>query len=547
MSIPEFVNRRTRPNIAIHGAASAEDARKVLQVLGYEVEEFTLADFQDADKLALVDSAVIFLDAANPPGPKKMEAFFESTLAGLMRHGCRVYLGASGADVQAVHLRPTMASVLRKMGLPSTGVPAKDLEDPLAAEQPVFQPCVRILADANDWTEIARLVTTNPADVGADSQTDVQAEQPDGTKVDLDEETKALVRRAFSDCSSVRMIKEVDGLSDVAVYRSYAELRKGALGPYPYLQFVKVGERSKIEKEFQRYRSTAMQYVPFHLGPRLRQDQCALGYRKGLIVGDYVTGAEKLRDCARDGRATHVIANLFNYTLRSWRVTAKPSENTLADAFEQKWKQGPSEWNWRDEIPKWRETEIRKLGAKKTLAELKALFVQVTQEKFLAGAVHGDLHATNVLARLTDGIVIDFEKVEMGMPIVFDPASLESGLFIDGFIGDPRPADAVLASILDMYNAECFAKDGDPCHPGDRSAWYFDCVRQIRLHARQMEQASYSYAAVLAFCFIRKACNTRNFSDEKGGGLSRETVRAMGYVIGERILEALASATKGKK
>ena len=54
------------------------------------------------------------------------------------------------------------------------------------------------------------------------------------------------------------------------------------------------------------------------------------------------------------------------------------------------------------------------------------------------GVVHGDLHALNVLVRGGDAIVIDFEKLEIQLPLLLDLASLEAGLFVDGFIGDRR-------------------------------------------------------------------------------------------------------------
>ena len=63
------------------------------------------------------------------------------------------------------------------------------------------------------------------------------------------------------------------------------------------------------------------------------------------------------------------------------------------------------------------------------------------------GAIHGDLHALNVLVRGGDAIVIDFEKVEMKAPLLLDFASLEAGLFVGGFIGDGRDGQELLQSI----------------------------------------------------------------------------------------------------
>ena len=81
----------------------------------------------------------------------------------------------------------------------------------------------------------------------------------------------------------------------------------------PYQYFVKIGDRNQISKEYLAYRDIALEHIPFHLGPSLRLDRCALGAQQGIIVSDYVSGSEKLRDCARDGRAVPVIANLFQH------------------------------------------------------------------------------------------------------------------------------------------------------------------------------------------------------------------------------------------
>lgn len=528
MSIEEFRNVRKRVTIAFIGRAPDDACGKYFEKLGFTVIELSEADLTP-NRLALVDSVVLFQDAAKPSA---IHHLLERVCRPLMEQGCRIYVGpADGKD--SAHFRKLVINAAFDLELPVVGVDHNNLrgESRGDEQQPVHQPCVHILTQSTDWNELARLITCNPAEVSASAVT-VEAVDYLGKPIDLDPETKTLVRRAFFDCAHVRLIREVDGLSQgINVYRAYAQLVSGAMGRYPYLHFAKVGKRSTIEKEFQRYRSTAMEYVPFHLGPRLRQDRCALGYSKGIIVGDYVTGAEKLRDCAKAGRAAHVIANLFNHTLRAWRVTAQESDVILADALGEYWR--------KDLIPEWREPEIRRLGGKRSLWELKQLFMRAARGKVLSGSVHGDLHATNVLARLSDGIVIDFEKVELNRPLLYDPASLEAGLFIDGFIGDPRSPEQVLDSIMPLYGRLCFTADDAVCHPGDRSAWFYDCAYQIRMHAKRMERMRYQYGATLALCFIQKSCNWRNFSDEAGPGLSRETVRAMAFVLGERILEEL--------
>ena len=539
MSIEPFTTSHPRRYVAFHGTPPNDQGVEVFTALGYEVRTLVEADLANPNQLALIDSAIIFQDRARP---SRVHEFLKIASPALMGQGCRIYVApADASGAQTAHFRQIVVNAVAELELPVVGIDLKNRahEGGDSAEQ-VYQPCIHILASAADWSYLARLVTCNPADASADPAIEIEALDNHGNKINLDPETNDLVRRAFFDCARVRMVPEVDGMSDVAVYRAYVVLRSGDVGPFPYLYFVKVGKRSKVEKEYQQYRSTAMEYIPFHLGPRVRQNRCALGYSKGIIVGDYVSGAEKLRDSAKDGRAVHVIGNLFNHTLGAWRVNAQRSQITLIDAVADRW---PSQ------MPEWREPKVRELGGTTSLARLRAMFERLPQGEVLVGVIHGDLHATNVLARMSDGIVIDFEKVEIGKPLLLDPASLESGLFIDGFIGDQRPADEVLTSLMPLYRSACFrqnrdvgfGQDGEICHPSDKSAWFFDCARHIRMHAREMELTEFQYAAALALCFIKKSCNPRDFGKEPNAGLSRETVRAMAFVFGERILRALTA------
>ena len=69
-----------------------------------------------------------------------------------------------------------------------------------------------------------------------------------------------------------------------------------------------------------------------------------------------------------------------------------------------------------------------------TLRRLKAIFENHGNTAPLVAPAHGDMHATNVLVRHGDAILIDFEKLEQHYPLTYDPASLEGGLLVEGFI-----------------------------------------------------------------------------------------------------------------
>ena len=61
-----------------------------------------------------------------------------------------------------------------------------------------------------------------------------------------------------------------------------------------------------------------------------------------------------------------------------------------------------------------------------------------------------------------------------------------------------------------------------------------------------MERQSRQYGWILAAVLLMKACNPKDFreckiEDPNATGLTREDVRAMAYVLGEKILIALSA------
>jgi hypothetical protein len=300
-------------------------------------------------------------------------------------------------------------------------------------------------------------------------------------------------------------------------------------GSWPYRYFVKIGARKNVATEYLRYREIALEHLPYHLGPRLRLERCQLGHRSGVLVSDYVSGAEPLRDCARSGRATAAIANLFNVTLRAWHNGARPDDVPLQERLRERL---PAK------IPGSRKPLIDKCGGKKSLEELSQLLLVGQSRPVTVGVIHGDLHATNVLVRGGDAILIDFEKVETNGPVLRDLACLEAGLFVDSFVADSREPESILESVECLYApGELLGGRVTPCHPSDGSAWFFDYVTQIRMQARHIELAPGQYALVLASELLRKACAAHEFD------ANMEQTRALAYVLAERVLTGLSTVS----
>lgn len=542
MAILEFSGTHPRIQIGFVEEDPPEEAVKELEALGgYKLYRFDESSLPESGKLATT-VAVVFRQA-----PEKLRRVLEQLqryAATLLWHDCRVFVqpvpALPGANGPA--FREMIVSALNTFKLPPSGLKEDDRKEfgtwfeELGA--PPLTPCVHVVERPGTWSDVAVLLRNNPAGVPPRYELAIDVIDPDGQRLALTPEQDVLVRRAFWNCASVRLAGLRNGLSGVLTFRAFAHLLQGAVGStWPYMYFVKIGKRAKISKEFLAYQANALENIPYHLGPRLRLDRCALGHDQGIIVSDYVNGAEPLKDCAKDGRAVPVIANLFNSTLWAWRNGAESEQTPLQEYLGD---QIPLN------IPAHRKPLIDAYGASKSPEELKVLFMADNSQPVLVGVVHGDLHATNVLARGNDAIIIDFEKVGARAPLLQDMASLEGGLFVDGFVGDRRNGLDLLKSVESLYKAAAFDGNVLPCHPSDGSTWFFDCVRQIRMQARQVERAPHQYALALAVALARKACNKEDFREDRTRNpapscpLSREDVRALAYVLSERILVGMS-------
>jgi Ternary complex associated domain 9 len=213
--------------------------------------------------------------------------------------------------------------------------------------------------------------------------------------------------------------------------------------------------------------------------------------------------------------------------LRAWHNSAKVDETrSVFDSLS---------YLFPSEIPSTREPLIRAQGASLTLDGIRKLFELCDRKPVLIGTIHGDLNATNVLTRAGDAIVIDFEQLAEGMPLVYDAACVEAGLLVDGFANDHRAVPDLLRSIDRLYSRQEIFEWVTQCHPKDSSTWFYDCVREIRVHARQFELRPGQYISALALAFIKKACNPYVFGDK------RDELRAMGFVLAERLLRLITA------
>lgn len=551
MPIQEFSTVRPRSRIGLVDEEPTSDIRAALP--GYEVYRCDVAAAAEPGRLATT-AAVVFRQSRQRP--RQIARQLERLAPTVLGHGCLVFVQPLSLELGAStqNFRQLIVQAIAELRLPVYGLTGQELAQlgvwAGGANQKVLTPLVHILEQADYWPGILNYLQLHPPGASPVPGPRIVVRNSRGVEQKLDIERTLLVQRAFWDSAEVRLEQLPNGLSGVDAYRAYVHQQVNQVGAaWPYRYFVKIGGRQKISTEYLRYREIALEHLPYHLGPRLRLERCELGHQSGIIVSDYVGGAEPLRDCARDGRASAVIANLFNVTFRPWHNGARRADVSLQEHLRGRL-HGLV-------IPDFRQSLIDEYGARRGFAELADLLLAGDSQPVLTGVIHGDLHATNVLVRGGDAILIDFEKVCENAPLLRDLACLEGGLFVDGFVGDGRKPQEILTSIDPLYECEQLLNGYiDPCHPIDGSAWFFDCVIQIRMYARQLERAEGQYALMLASELMRKACNDHDFDKDGrpedgsrgnpealppgvGKQIRMEQTRAMAYVLAERILTRL--------
>lgn len=535
MAIHEFSPKWvSRAKVAFFKELPSEPDLKRFTERNFQCTPCTEEDLRNPNFIASLDAVIFF---QNPKKRNALGPVLRATIPMLLNNGVSVYVRIASDPDKTRAARQLVIDALLAASAPLANIPrvewTKIPEASREREGSNLAPYVYISDSAEPWAQFAHIVCDHPAGNTPNNQVLSKDVVRKLRKLGEDghEERLLLLRRAFSDCCELHLQPIMGGLSGAGVFKVYATLKVGLAGEWPYLYLVKIGPRKKIVDEYDNYMGRALDYVSFHLGPRLRLDRCNLGSSQGILVSDFIEGAEPVSDCVPAGRAGHAIANLFDKTLGAWRKQAwVDSDRTLARFLEEKWL---DEKEQEIKVPDTRADVVRKLKGNPAVAPLHAIFGQHSHGPVLCGPAHGDLHATNVLVRGGDAIIIDFEKMENEFPMLYDPASLEGGLLVDGFGRDPRSTKnpkALLASISDLYTLDVLKGFAAPCHAADPSSWFYDCIAQIRAASRHAERSTGQYALVLALCLIRKGCNPQQFNR------ARENLRAISFVIGQRIL-----------
>jgi hypothetical protein len=543
MAIREFSSEGTpRTKIAFVGGLPDAENLDWFKKRNFLCESCTPEQLRRAEYAVQLDAVIWTQD------PKKLGTLpheLRTIATSLLNQDVRVYIRLASA-------RSLVLNTLIEGAIPVANLLPEEWqmipEEGRERERSFLMPCVFILESASSWADIATVVCGRPAGPSPKFELKVDGtflRERFGSEGHLERVT--LLKRAFWNCAELQLTSLEGGMSGAPVFKAYASLgpgfglvQRGATGAYPHLFFVKIGPRKKIIDEYDKYVWHISDYVPFHLRPRLRLDRCNLGSAQGILVGDFAEGTESLITCARGTRCGHAIANLFDKTLGGWRKQKRlDTGQSLSQHLERKWhKEGSSVLIT---LPPARAEIVRHLGGDTDIAALKTAFENRGNTSPLVAPAHGDMHATNVLVRHGDAILIDFEKLEQHYPLTYDPASLEGGLLVEGFIKDlkkKRFEPTELVQLIEpLYEQSALKGTATThCRPGDPTEWYFDAVNQIRTLSRAAENEPGQYALTLALCLIRKGCNTHENLDAAAPSMSR----AIAFFFGQKILREIA-------
>lgn len=355
--------------------------------------------------------------------------------------------------------------------------------------------------------------------------------EPEEVASQLGPDDVLLFRRAFADCTTIRL-KSLNPGRTASVFMVHATFKDSLAGPRPLPFFAKVGPRRKIDEEISKYRTYATHFVPFYLRPNLAPARCVLGHKQGLLIGDFVDRSESLWALAQRGQANGVIHALFDVTLNGWRAQAyvegvAPAIGPVAEKLKTLFDYERVQADYL--------VQARQFGVTATPQELWEFLIGLTDQCYRISPMHGDLHGENVRVRGTDAILIDLASIAEG-PLAADPASLETSLFFDmPENSEDMPGDEAWRQAADAFYApNAFRRLPEPASENQPLAWMWNTARQVRMLALPTQACDTEYASAVAVYLLRRSMYAP--------ASPRDHVRrAHAYVVAARIINNLRS------
>lgn len=372
----------------------------------------------------------------------------------------------------------------------------------------------------------------------------------DSLEIKLDDVTRALtpeeivlLKRSFGDCIRISLRPLVGGRS-ANVFVAYAVFRDSLVGPRPLPFFVKIDDRLTIANERSNYGLYASHFIPFNLRPNLDLLRCIEASRSGILVGNFVDRSESLWDVVCRGQGQAAIHSLFEEALRGWRVQAFCEPPTIIEKSVAAALRDAKAFDY-SRVKASHLTFAKSFGILATPIELWESLIGLTEQKYRAAPMHGDLHGNNVRVRGNDAILIDLASITTG-PLVADLAALETWLAFavpSSGSDNHRDDDAERAKwqeVVDgLFEPAAFAAVPLPATESFDLEWLWTCVRQLRSMVDPIQLCETEYQSAVAVYLLRRTM-------WEGENVVDSYRRGYAYVLAARLIDDLASREKAK-
>ncbi len=314
-----------------------------------------------------------------------------------------------------------------------------------------------------------------------------------------DPEDESLIRRAFSDCTTVKIEYLPGGQSRAkgpwVVEAQYPD------GRSPVRLVVKTGGIRAISEEIRVMEMMCFNHIPFRHYPPVVRDRCVTGATKRAIVSMYVEKATTLEEFILIHPPDAVITDIFDGPLKLWRRGVGRQAVRLGEFYRTRGVIPDEAW------------KIKDIWAETCKADVSVLRYNQLYDRFIAHApvdvqqvdAHGDLHLRNIFVhdRTADVLLIDFSKSSQA-PASYDPATLDVSLAFD--IPEHQAAGAGVSDEerLELYRPPLLAVRPME-NPSHRIAAIFALRRKIRDSVSELE-----YQLAIAGCLIWQAWRRSN-------------------------------------
>jgi hypothetical protein len=335
----------------------------------------------------------------------------------------------------------------------------------------------------------------------------------------VDDDTRVLLRYAFSDCLSVRLSKLGGGRAADNVFSIIASRGDGR--PLPFV--AKIGGRLDTVKEAHGFEYRIRDYVPFSNRPNILAQRSVVLGNQGILVGQFVERSAPIDVAVQRDGATAALEELFSSVLHRWWansfIKGTHPQTTLGATRIQRWFDPSAHPDVEQ-----RESRRRVLNGHRGLAEeivnerllppaVIALRLTSTVHPLRQGGIHGDLNCGNVLVRGSAPLVIDFTHCADG-PLLADPAWLEVNLVFNWEWRGNNDAETDQAKNEWKGLVACLYEPASLQGPlalhhgetlGNELHRLANAVRTIRRHALSVSASENDYLEIVAAALVRFA------------------------------------------